>query len=257
MKRWRGETDLVCAPYCPLGDLMHDSIVRATGVYKTYDTGTVKVNALRGVDLTVARGEMVAIMGPSGCGKTTMLNCLSGLDDIDSGEVIVDGVVLHDLPDDERSDYRARSMGFVFQLYNLLPVLSSVENVEMPLLVSGIKAAEARRRSMELLDLVGLADRAQHLPGELSGGQRQRVTIARALVNQPSIVWADEPTGDLDSEAAGEIINLMTGLNKANGQSFVLVTHAIEVGNSVHRIVRMRDGEIVDDGRGNAPATGS
>jgi len=130
-------------------DLMHDSIVRATGVYKTYDTGTVKVNALRGVDLTVARGEMVAIMGPSGCGKTTMLNCLSGLDDIDSGEVIVDGVVLHDLPDDERSDYRARSMGFVFQLYNLLPVLSSVENVEIPLLVSGIKTAEARCRSME------------------------------------------------------------------------------------------------------------
>ena len=236
---------------------MHDSIVRATGVYKTYDTGTVKVNALRGVDLTVARGEMVAIMGPSGCGKTTMLNCLSGLDDIDSGEVIVDGVVLHDLPDDERSDYRARSMGFVFQLYNLLPVLSSVENVEMPLLVSGIKAAEARRRSMELLDLVGLADRAQHLPGELSGGQRQRVTIARALVNQPSIVWADEPTGDLDSETAGEIINLMTGLNKANGQSFVLVTHAIEVGNSAHRIVRMRDGEIVNDGRDNTSATGS
>ncbi len=254
MKLRRSETSCVGASYSSPGDLMHDSIVRATGVHKTYDTGTVKVNALRGVDLTVARGEMVAIMGPSGCGKTTMLNCLSGLDDIDSGEVIVDGVVLHDLPDDERSDYRARSMGFVFQLYNLLPVLSSVENVEMPLLVSGIRAAEARRRSMEMLDLVGLSDRAHHLPGELSGGQRQRVTIARALVNQPSIVWADEPTGDLDSETAGEIINLMTGLNKTNGQSFVLVTHAIEVGNSAHRIVRMRDGEIVDDGHGNAQA---
>lgn len=230
---------------------MQDYIVRATGVHKIYDTGTVKVNALRGVDLAVARGEMVAIMGPSGCGKTTMLNCLSGLDDIDSGEVIVDEVVLHNLPDDERSDYRARSMGFVFQLYNLLPVLSSVENVEMPLLISGIGAADARRRSMELLDQVGLADRANHLPGELSGGQRQRVTIARALVNQPAIVWADEPTGDLDSETAGEIINLMTSLNRNNGQSFVLVTHAIEVGNSAHRIVRMRDGEIVDDGHGN------
>ena len=229
---------------------MDDFIVRATGVHKIYDTGTVKVSALRGVDLAVTRGEMVAIMGPSGCGKTTMLNCLSGLDDIDAGGVIVDGVVLHDLPDDERSDYRAQSMGFVFQLYNLLPVLSSVENVEMPLLVSGVRAAEARRRSMELLDLVGLSDRAHHLPGELSGGQRQRVTIARALVNQPSIVWADEPTGDLDSETAEDIINLMTDLNKTNGQSFVLVTHAIEVGNSAHRIVRMRDGEIVDDGHG-------
>ncbi len=227
---------------------MPDPIVRATGIRKTYDTGTVKVNALRGVDLTVARGEMVAIMGPSGCGKTTMLNCLSGLDDIDSGEVVIDGVVLHDLPDDERSDYRSRSMGFVFQLYNLLPVLSAVENVEMPLLLSGVGASEARRRSLDLLDQVGLADRARHLPAELSGGQRQRVTIARALINQPAIVWADEPTGDLDSETAAEIIDLMTGLNSSNGQSFVLVTHAIEVGNSAHRIVRMRDGEIVDDG---------
>ena len=172
---------------------MDDQIVRATGIHKTYDTGKVQVNALRGVDLSVGRGEMVAIMGPSGCGKTTMLNCLSGLDDIDAGQVVIDGVVLHSLPDDERSDYRARSMGFVFQLYNLLPVLSSVENVEMPLLLSGIGATESRRRSMSMLERVGLADRANHLPSELSGGQRQRVTIARALVNQPSIIWADEP----------------------------------------------------------------
>lgn len=231
---------------------MPDSIIRATGVHKTYDTGTVKVNALRGVDLTVERGEMVAIMGPSGCGKTTMLNCLSGLDEIESGQVVIDGVVLHDLPDDERSDYRARRMGFVFQLYNLLPVLSAVENVEMPLLVSGTSSTDARRRSMELLDMVGLSERAQHLPGELSGGQRQRVTIARALVNQPSIVWADEPTGDLDSETAGEIMDLMCRLNVENSQSFVLVTHAIDVGNRAHRIVRMRDGAIVDDGNGQA-----
>ena len=231
---------------------MPDPIITATGIHKTYDTGALKVKALRGVDLTVERGEMVAIMGPSGCGKTTMLNCLSGLDEIDSGQVVIDGVVLHDLPDDERSDYRARRMGFVFQLYNLLPVLSAVENVELPLLVSGIKPAESRKRSMELLDLVGLTDRAQHLPGELSGGQRQRVTIARALVNQPSIVWADEPTGDLDSETAGEIIDLMCQLNQANGQSFVLVTHSEEVGNRAHRIVLMRDGAITDDGNGRA-----
>ncbi len=232
---------------------MPDSIITATGIHKTYDTGTVKVNALKGVDLNVERGEMVAIMGPSGCGKTTMLNCLSGLDEIDSGQVLIDGVVLHDLPDDERSDYRARRMGFVFQLYNLLPVLSAVENVELPLLVSGISPAESRTRSMELLDLVGLTERAQHLPGELSGGQRQRVTIARALVNQPSIVWADEPTGDLDSETAAEIMDLMCQLNAENGQSFVLVTHSDDVGSRAHRIVRMRDGEIVDTGNSRAP----
>ena len=191
---------------------------------------------------------MVAIMGPSGCGKTTMLNCLSGLDDVDSGQVTIDGVVLHDLPDDERSDYRARNMGFVFQLYNLLPVLSAVENVEMPLLLSGIGATEARRRSLKLLDRVGLADRAGHLPGELSGGQRQRVTIARALINQPSIIWADEPTGDLDSETTDDIMNLIIDLNRVNRQSFILVTHSEEVGRMAHRIVRMRDGAIVNDG---------
>ncbi len=230
---------------------MQDLMVSANAIQKTYDTGTVKVNALRGVDLDVKRGEMVAIMGPSGCGKTTLLNCLSGLDEIDSGQVLIDGMVLHDLPDDERSDYRARRMGFVFQLYNLLPVLSSVENVEMPLLVSGVGSREARKKSLDVLDRVGLADRANHLPGELSGGQRQRVTIARALVNQPTIVWADEPTGDLDSETAGEIIDLMCELNRSNGQTFVLVTHALDVGQRAHRIVRMRDGQIVDYGQGN------
>ena len=229
---------------------MKDLIVSARGLHKTYDTGTVSVHALHGVDLEVTRGEMVAIMGPSGCGKTTLLNCLSGLDEIDEGQVVIDGVVLHHLADDQRSDYRARHMGFVFQLYNLLPVLSSIENVEMPLLVSGVGAGEARRRSLEMLDLVGLTDRARHAPGELSGGQRQRVTIARALVNQPGIVWADEPTGDLDSETAGGIIDLMCDLNRANGQTFVLVTHSNEVGSRAHRIVRMRDGEIVDDGNG-------
>ena len=200
---------------------MEEPIVRAVGIHKTYDTGQVRVNALRGVDLDVQRGEMVAIMGPSGCGKTTMLNCLSGLDDVDSGQVTIDGVVLHNLPDDERSDYRARNMGFVFQLYNLLPVLSAVENVEMPLLLSGVGATEARRRSLEMLDRVGLADRAGHLPGELSGGQRQRVTIARALINQPSIIWADEPTGDLDSETTDDIMNLIIDLNRANRRALI------------------------------------
>ena len=225
-------------------------MVSANGVHKTYDTGTVKVSALRGVDLDVRRGEMVAIMGPSGCGKTTLLNCLSGLDEVDSGQILIDGVALHQLPDDERSDYRARRMGFVFQLYNLLPVLSAVENVEMPLLVSGMGAREARRKALEILEQVSLVDRAHHLPGELSGGQRQRVTIGRALVNSPTIVWADEPTGDLDSETSKDIIDLMCDLNRDNGQTFVVVTHALEVGERTHRIVRMRDGRIEDDGAG-------
>ena len=236
----------------------NDYIVHATAVHKTYSTGKVTVPALQGIDLRVKRGEMVAIMGPSGCGKTTTLNCLSGLDEIDSGSVMVDGQLIHDLPDDERSDYRARRMGFVFQLYNLLPVLTAVENVEMPLLVSGISSREARQRSLELLDQMGLADRAAHLPAELSGGQRQRVTIARALVNRPAIVWADEPTGDLDSETAQEIMDLMIRLNKDAGETFIIVTHSREVGEIANRIVRMRDGLVIDDGLGgtsNRPET--
>ena len=231
----------------------NDYIVHATAVHKTYSTGKVTVPALQGIDLRVKRGEMVAIMGPSGCGKTTTLNCLSGLDEIDSGSVMVDGQLIHDLPDDERSDYRARRMGFVFQLYNLLPVLTAVENVEMPLLVSGISSKEARQRSLELLDQMGLADRAAHLPAELSGGQRQRVTIARALVNRPAIVWADEPTGDLDSETAQEIMDLMIRLNKDAGETFIIVTHSREVGDIANRIVRMRDGLVIDDGLGGEP----
>ncbi len=225
-----------------------DFIVEANGIKKTYSTGKVEVQALKGVDLALERGEIVAIMGPSGCGKTTLLNCLSGLDEIDAGEVLVDGVVLHDLSDNKRSDYRARRMGFVFQLYNLLPVLNAVENVEMPLLLSGISSGIARSRSMEMLDLVGLSDRAMHVPAELSGGQRQRVTIARALVNEPAIVWADEPTGDLDSETADDIVNLILELNRSKGQTFVLVTHALDVGQKAHRIVNMRDGLIEGTG---------
>ena len=235
---------------------MDNLMIWARGVNKTYSTGAVQVHALRGVDLDVRQGEMVAVMGPSGCGKTTLLNCLSGLDEVDSGEIRVENTELHSLPDDERSDYRARRMGFVFQLYNLLPVLSAVENVEMPLLVSGTKPGEARSRSMEILDVVGLSDRAHHLPGELSGGQRQRVTIARALVNEPTIIWADEPTGDLDSETAEEIIQLMRDLNRQNGQTFVVVTHDDYVGSCTDRIIRMRDGQVVDYGDGSSPADG-
>jgi putative ABC transport system ATP-binding protein len=228
-----------------------DPIVVAKGVHKTYDSGKgVIVHALRGVELTVQRAEVVGIMGPSGCGKTTLLNCLSGIDNVDEGDISIDGVHLEGMDDDTRTDHRAREMGFIFQLYNLLPVLSSAENVELPMLVSGVSSREARSRAVNALDLVGLAEWAAHRPAELSGGQRQRVTIARALVNDPSIVWADEPTGDLDSETAQEIMDLILRLNEQNRQTFIIVTHAQEIGDQCCRIVRMRDGLIVDDGTG-------
>lgn len=224
-------------------------IIQALDVVKTYDTGKVKVEALRGVSLTIHRGEMVAIMGPSGCGKTTLLNCLSGLDIIDSGRVSVDGVDLSTMSDNDKTEYRAQRMGFVFQFYNLLPVLSAVENVELPLLVSGVSAREARQRALQALDQVHLLDWAEHTPAELSGGERQRVTIARALVNNPAIVWGDEPTGDLDSTNAGEIMDLLCDLNERQRQTFVLVTHALEVAERTGRIIRMQDGQIISDNR--------
>jgi putative ABC transport system ATP-binding protein len=222
-------------------------IVEASSVDKRYDTGKVQVHALHEVSFGVPRGQMVAIMGPSGSGKTTLLNCLSGLDAIDGGEVRIEGVALGAMSDDERTDYRARRMGFVFQFYNLMPVLSAVENVELPLLVARVPARRARAKALEALDMVGLAERAAHVPDELSGGQRQRVTIARALVNDPAIVWADEPTGDLDSENAEEIVALMRALNRDRGLTFLIVTHDISVGRATDRIVRMVDGQIVDE----------
>lgn len=219
-------------------------IISARGVKKTYNTGQVTVQALRGLDMEVYQGEMVAVMGPSGSGKTTLLNTLSGLDEIDEGVIEIEGRDLAKMSDRERTAYRAANMGFVFQFYNLLPVLSAVENVEMPLLLADrrMNPKEARRRAMEALAAVGLEQQAHQRPGELSGGQRQRVTIARALVNNPAIVWADEPTGDLDSETAQGIMDLMRRLNRENQQTFVIVTHAAEIGEQCDRIISMRDG---------------
>lgn len=226
---------------------MSEPIIEARQVHKTFRTGLVEVHALRGVDLSVGRGEMLAIMGPSGCGKTTLLNCLSGIDEFDEGEVLIEGASLRNMNDRKRTTYRAERMGFVFQTYNLLPVLSAVENVELPLLVGGVRSSEARKRSLDALNSVGLSDRVQHRPAELSGGQRQRVTIARALVNNPAIVWADEPTGNLDSKASGEVLALMRQLNLERRQTFVIVTHDAQIGAACDRIVRMEDGEIVQD----------
>ena len=224
---------------------MAQPIVTAQHVHKTFRNGEIEVHALRGIDLEVGAGEMVAVMGPSGCGKTTLLNCLSGLDEFDDGEISIEGTSLRKMNDRTRTTYRAQRMGFIFQTYNLLPVITAVENVELPLLVSGVRPNDARKRANAALAQVGLADRTHHRPAELSGGQRQRVTIARALVNNPAIVWADEPTGNLDSQTALDIVDLMRKLNREQGQTFIIVTHDAHIGEQCNRVVRMRDGEIV------------
>ena len=222
-------------------------ILTARGVVKTYRTGTNEVHALRGIDLDVRGGELVMIMGPSGNGKTTVLNCLSGLDDIDAGTVTVDGDDLFAMSDGARTRHRANRMGFVFQSFNLIPVLSARENVELPLLVTGVAPKQARERARDMLARVGLADRADHRPGELSGGEQQRVTVARALVAEPTLVWADEPTGALDSQTAGEIVELLHEVHAA-GQTLVVVTHDEGLGRSGQRLVQVRDGLVVHDG---------
>jgi putative ABC transport system ATP-binding protein len=221
------------------------AIVRASRISKAYRTHAASVPALSDVSFAVSRGEIVAIMGPSGFVKTTLLNCLAGLDTIDAGQIIIDGVDLARMGDGPRTDFRARSMGFIFQNFNLLPVLSAVENVELPLLIARERPAVARLKARAMLDAVGLIDRAQHRPAELSGGQRQRVAIARALVHNPAIVWADEPTGNLDSEAAQEVMALLDDLNRERGQTLVLVTHAADIAAHAGRVIRMRDGRIV------------
>ena len=220
-------------------------MVEATDVFKTYKTGTVEVKALRGVDLTVRKGEMIAIMGPSGCGKTTLLNLLSGLDDVSSGTVKIEGTDLSQMTDNKKTEHRAQRMGFIFQFYNLLPVLSAVENVEMPLLVSGIPAKEARKRAIDIMKVVGLEKVMESKPGALSGGERQRTTIARALINKPAIVWGDELTGDLDDETANGIMDLVEKLRRETNATFVIVTHNPEIGKRADKILFMRSGKFV------------
>lgn len=224
---------------------MVETVVGGEDVWKIYGMGETEVHALQGLNVEIRRGEMVAIMGPSGCGKTTFLNCFSGLDDITRGRVTIEGTDIHKMTDRKRSEYRAKRTGFVFQSYNLLPVLSAVENVEMPMLIAGAKGAEARARASEVLTDLGLGDRLHHRPSELSGGQQQRVSLARALVNRPAIVWADEPTGNLDDEGSKLVTSLLRELNRKYSQTMVVVTHDAEVAAGCDRTLRMKDGQFV------------
>lgn len=225
----------------------------AESVRKCYRTSAEEVVALRNIDLTVHAGEFVAIMGTSGSGKTTMLNCLSGLDDIDGGNVLIDGEDIHAMADNRRTRHRASSMGFIFQSFNLIPVFNATENVELPLLLSGVSAGEARQLALQTLERVGLGHRLGHHPTELSGGEQQRVAVARAIAGQPRIVWADEPTGALDSETASNVMSLLHELHD-EGLTIIFITHDAALGESAERLVRMSDGEIISDTlRGSTP----
>ena len=221
-------------------------IVEARGVVKTYRSGQTEVQALAGTELVVARGEMVAVVGPSGSGKTTLLNCLSGLDDVDEGQVLIAGRDIHTMSDRERTAFRGRAMGFVFQAFNLVPVFSAAENVELPLILGDARPSDARRRAEQVLSQVGLADRVDHRPAELSGGEQQRVAIARALAPGPELVWTDEPTGNLDSMTAEKVMALLRELH-AHGLTIVLVTHDEIIAGRADRVLTMRDGLIVGD----------
>ena len=231
-------------------------VIECRKVRKTYETGKVSVEALRGVDLRVRRGEVVAVMGPSGCGKTTLLNCLSGLDDVSTGNVRIEGKEIARMDDNQRSDFRAMRMGFVFQNYNLMPVLTAIENIELPLLLTGASRAEARKRAHESLKVMGLEGRETHRPAELSGGEQQRVAIARSIVNSPAILWADEPTGNLDTQTALKVIELLLQVNARTGQTVVMVTHDPNVGKRSHRILRMDSGVMVAEEPGELAAAG-
>jgi len=220
--------------------------LQASGLWKLYQAGDSTVEAVRGVELTIASGDMVAVMGPSGCGKTTLLNILSGIDEPSSGAVHVNGEALYGISDNARTDLRGRSFGFIFQDFNLLPVLSAVENVELPLLLLGSPANLARQEALEALGRVGLAERADHRPSELSGGQQQRVAVARAIVHRPSIILCDEPTGNLDTGTSRDVMDLLRTMNKTEGTTFLIVTHDEAIAAQCQRTIVMNDGLVVN-----------
>jgi putative ABC transport system ATP-binding protein len=236
------------APEASLRDVGREPmpILEAQGVRKIYRSGADSVVALHGLDLSVPSGQFVAVMGPSGSGKTTLLNCVSGLDEIDAGRVLVDGLSIHELSDKERTKHRAKEMGFIFQAFNLIPVFTATENVELPLLLAGVRVHDARIRARETLERVGLGHRLDRRPMELSGGEQQRVAVARALAGKPRIVWADEPTGNLDSEMAAAVIELLGELHR-EGLTIILVTHDPTVAAQADRLITVRDGRLVED----------
>ena len=221
-------------------------VIRTEGLRKDYELGAEVVRAVRGVDLLIGRGEFVAIMGPSGSGKSTFMNLIGCLDTPTEGRYWLNGQLVSELTDDQLARVRNREIGFVFQTFNLLPRATSLHNVELPLIYAGVPSKERRRRAQEKLELVGLGERMQHRPPELSGGQRQRVAIARALVNEPALLLADEPTGNLDSQTSEEIMAVLSELNR-NGQTIVLVTHEHDIAAHAHRQVHLRDGVIESD----------
>jgi putative ABC transport system ATP-binding protein len=236
------------------------AILEARNLRKTYRLSKSNtVEALRGVDVTIDEGEMVAIMGPSGSGKSTLMHVLGLLHAPDANhgpapELRFAGRSMTELADNERTRVRATEMGFVFQAFNLVPTLTAAENVALAADYAGIRGATARGAALASLELVGLADRAGHRPSELSGGEQQRVAIARALVNRPKLVIGDEPTGNLDSARSTDVLRLLRGLNREHGHTFLIVTHDAEVGEACDRIIRMRDGVVVSDGRDAARA---
>jgi len=232
------------APIAPAPPEPDGPVVIGKDVWKVYGSGETEVVALRAINISIPRGKMLAVMGPSGSGKTTFLNCFSVLDDVSRGQITLEGVDLQSMDDRTKSEYRARRVGFVFQSYNLLPVLTATENVEMPLLIAGVPGREARERARTILGELGLGERLDRRPAELSGGQQQRVSLARALVGRPAIVWADEPTGNLDEEDSHQVTRLLRELNQTHHQTIVIVTHDPSVASACDRTVRMRDGRL-------------
>jgi len=231
--------------------MMADDVLIVRGARKTFEAENAPVRALRGADLTMARGEFVVVMGPSGCGKSTLLNLIAGLDSTDDGSIVLDGEEITGLSEDELARMRRRHIGIVFQFFNLLEGMSVLENVALPAIVAGLKRKAAESRARDLLDLLGLADKSKAAPGVLSGGQRQRLAIARALANEPTLLLADEPTGALDSEGGQEVLELFRRLHQG-GQTILMVTHDDDVAAAAQRIAMMRDGRVVDDGRDHA-----
>lgn len=221
-------------------------MIEIDNITKTYTTGEINLIALKGISLKVEAGEFVSIMGPSGCGKSTMMNVLGCLDKLTSGKYILNGKDISGLLDNELAEIRCREIGFVFQSFNLLPRMSILENVELPMVYAGVSKKERREKALEALNRVDLSDRIKHRPNEISGGQKQRVAIARAIVNKPSVILADEPTGNLDTKVTKEIMRIIQQLNN-EGTTILLVTHEADVAQYSKRIIHMRDGEIIDD----------